>query len=129
MKDDCTTNSHHLTYTFLLRKVGRMYSLNLGVKGLKTLLLGVWVIETKQELSIVCSHCSHLLFLVQSVSYDVLLFDYQLVIRAHLFKLSGFQEELQGTKQTGVALNANFCVYCIMHKIYSSCVQNHGSDA
>ena len=34
MKDDYTTNSHYLTYTFLFRKVGRMYSLNLGVKGL-----------------------------------------------------------------------------------------------
>ena len=30
-----TTNSHYLTYTFLFRKVGRMYVLNLGVKGLK----------------------------------------------------------------------------------------------
>ena len=34
MKDDCTTNSHCLTYTFLSRKVVRMYFLNLGVKGL-----------------------------------------------------------------------------------------------
>ena len=32
MKDDFTTNSHYLIYTFLLRKVGRMYFLNLGVK-------------------------------------------------------------------------------------------------
>ena len=35
MKDDYTTNSHYLTYTFLFGKVGRMYFLNLGVKGLK----------------------------------------------------------------------------------------------
>ena len=35
MKDDFTTNSHYLIYTFLFRKVGRMYFLNLGVKGLK----------------------------------------------------------------------------------------------
>ena len=35
MKDDYTTSSHYLTYTFLFRKVGRMYFLNLGVKGLK----------------------------------------------------------------------------------------------
>ena len=34
MKDDFTTNSHYLIYTFLFRKVGRMYFLNLGVKGL-----------------------------------------------------------------------------------------------
>ena len=31
MKDDCTTNSHYLTYTFFFRKVGAM---NLGVEGL-----------------------------------------------------------------------------------------------
>ena len=35
MKDDYTTNSHYLTHTFLFRKVGRMYFLNLGAKGLK----------------------------------------------------------------------------------------------
>ena len=29
MKDDFTTNSHYLIYTFLFRKVGRMYFLNL----------------------------------------------------------------------------------------------------
>ena len=34
MKDDYTTNSHYLTYTFLFKRVGRMYILNLGVKGL-----------------------------------------------------------------------------------------------
>ena len=34
MKDDFTANSHYLIYTFLFRKVGRMYFLNLGVKGL-----------------------------------------------------------------------------------------------
>ena len=34
MKDDFTTNSHYLIYTFLFRKVGRMYFVNLGVKGL-----------------------------------------------------------------------------------------------
>ena len=35
MKDDYTTNSHYLSYTFLFnRKVGKMYFLNLGVKGL-----------------------------------------------------------------------------------------------
>ena len=33
MKDDYTTNSHYLTYTFLYM-VGRTHSLNLGVKGL-----------------------------------------------------------------------------------------------
>ena len=33
MKDDFTTKSHYLIYTFLFRKVGRMYFLNLGVKG------------------------------------------------------------------------------------------------
>ena len=35
MKDDYTTNSHYRTHTFLFRKVGRMYFLTLGVKGLK----------------------------------------------------------------------------------------------
>ena len=35
MKDDYTTNSHYpLTYTFISWKVGRVYFLNLGVKGL-----------------------------------------------------------------------------------------------
>ena len=34
MKDDYTTNSHYLTYTFLFRKVERTYSFNLWVKGL-----------------------------------------------------------------------------------------------
>ena len=33
MKDDYTTNSRYLTYTFLSRKVGRVYFLNLGMKG------------------------------------------------------------------------------------------------
>ena len=33
MKDDYTTN-YYLIYTFLLKKVGRMYFWNLGVKGL-----------------------------------------------------------------------------------------------
>ena len=36
MKDDYTIDSHYLTYTFLFRKVGRMYILNLGVKGVKS---------------------------------------------------------------------------------------------
>ena len=35
MRDDYTTNSHYLTYTFLFRKVGRMYILNVEVKGYK----------------------------------------------------------------------------------------------
>ena len=35
MRDDNTTNSHYLTHTFLLRKLWRMYFLNLGVKGLR----------------------------------------------------------------------------------------------
>ena len=34
MEDDYTTNPYYLTYTFLFIKVGRMYFLNLGVKGL-----------------------------------------------------------------------------------------------
>ena len=34
MKDDYTTNSHYLTITFLFRRAGEMYILNLGVKGL-----------------------------------------------------------------------------------------------
>ena len=34
LKNDYTTNSHYLTYTFLFKKDGRMYFLNLGVKGL-----------------------------------------------------------------------------------------------
>ena len=33
MKDDYTTNSQYITYTFSFRKVGRMYFLSLGVKG------------------------------------------------------------------------------------------------
>ena len=32
MKDDYNTNSHYLTYTFIFRTVGRMYSLNLGLR-------------------------------------------------------------------------------------------------
>ena len=34
MKDDFNTNSHYLTYAFSLQKVGRMYFLSSGVKGL-----------------------------------------------------------------------------------------------
>ena len=34
MKDDFNTNSHYLTYAFSLLKVGRMYFLSSGVKGL-----------------------------------------------------------------------------------------------
>ena len=34
MKDDHTNDSHYLTYTSFFRKVGGMYSLSLGVKGL-----------------------------------------------------------------------------------------------
>ena len=34
MKDDYATNSHYVTYTFLFKKVGRMWFLNLGVKRL-----------------------------------------------------------------------------------------------
>ena len=37
MKDDYTTNPHCLTNTFLFRKVGRMYFLNLGVKELMSI--------------------------------------------------------------------------------------------
>ena len=33
LKDDNATNSHYLTYTFSLWKVGRMYFLNLGLNG------------------------------------------------------------------------------------------------
>ena len=35
MKDDHTTNSHYITYTFSLLDVGRMPFLSLGVKGLR----------------------------------------------------------------------------------------------
>ena len=37
------TNSHYLTYTFLIKKVGRMYVWNLGVKGLKTFQWYLWL--------------------------------------------------------------------------------------
>ena len=40
MKDDYTTNSHYLIYTFSVQKVGRMYFSNLGVEGLGTELPG-----------------------------------------------------------------------------------------
>ena len=36
MKDDYTSNSHYLTCTFLFREVGRMFFLNLRMKGLKS---------------------------------------------------------------------------------------------
>ena len=35
LPDDYTTNFHYITYTFLFWRFGRMYFLNLGVKGLK----------------------------------------------------------------------------------------------
>ena len=35
MKDDYTTNSRYITYTFSLLEVGRMHVLSLGVKGLR----------------------------------------------------------------------------------------------
>ena len=42
MKDDYANSSHYLTYKFLLKRLRRMYFMNLGVKGLKhfTTLLG-----------------------------------------------------------------------------------------
>ena len=49
MKDDYTTNSHYLTYTFLFRKVGRMYFLNLGVKGLKSKRQGPQIPESESH--------------------------------------------------------------------------------
>ena len=35
MRDDFTSNSYYLTYTFLLKRLGRMYFSNLGVKGFR----------------------------------------------------------------------------------------------
>ena len=35
MEDYHTTNSHYITYTFLLKRLGECTFLNLGVKGLK----------------------------------------------------------------------------------------------
>ena len=37
MKDDYTTNTHYLAYTFLFKRLGECTLLNLGVKGLKKL--------------------------------------------------------------------------------------------
>ena len=34
LKDEYTTNSHYCTYAFLFKRLGEMYFLNLGVKGL-----------------------------------------------------------------------------------------------
>ena len=34
MKDDYSTNSHYLTYTLFYRRLGELFFLNLGVKGL-----------------------------------------------------------------------------------------------
>ena len=51
MKNDCTTNSHYLTYTFLFRKVGRMYFLNLGEKGVINLIFSEpWTIGYASKL-------------------------------------------------------------------------------
>ena len=36
MKDDYTTNSQYLAYTFVLKSLGEFTYLNLGVKGLMT---------------------------------------------------------------------------------------------
>ena len=49
MKDDFTTNSHYLIYTFLFRKVGRMYFLNLGVKGLNVRVKGLSFTLSKER--------------------------------------------------------------------------------
>ena len=58
MKDDYTTNSHYLTYTFLFRKVGRMYFLILGVKGL---------IEPS-DVNTLCEQHKYRLFVLQCAS-------------------------------------------------------------
>ena len=56
MKDDYNTNSHYLTYTFLFRKVGRMYFLNLGVKGLKGDKIKINIIQTLMSISNMAEH-------------------------------------------------------------------------
>ena len=70
MKDDYTTNSHYLTYAFILRKVGRMYFLNLGVKRLSKVVsvqvlgsLSKPIRRRQLELLILCSFLSWLKFL------------------------------------------------------------------
>ena len=55
MKDDFTTNSHSLAHAFLFRKVGRMYFLNLGVKGLSD------ACEVRQDSHPVKSHGTSLI--------------------------------------------------------------------
>ena len=49
MEDDYTTNSHYLTYTILFRKVGRMYLLSLGVKGLINSIMVVKQLEERDN--------------------------------------------------------------------------------
>ena len=55
--DDYAKNSHFLTYTFLFRKVGRMYFLNLGVNGLKLVvgISGSLLVDLSTELDILAT--------------------------------------------------------------------------
>lgn len=43
--------------------------------------------------------CIYLLFSVQGIFYDILLFNNQLIICTHLFQLGGFQEKLTNKKK------------------------------
>ena len=49
MEDDYTTNTHYLTYTFLLKKVGRMYFWNLEVKGLRWMIYFLFQIFAEDQ--------------------------------------------------------------------------------
>ena len=43
--------------------------------------------------------CIYLLFSVQGIFYDILLFNNQLIICTHLLQLGGFQEKLTNKKK------------------------------
>ena len=55
--------------------------------------------------------CIYLLFSVQGIFYDILLFNNQLIICTHLLQLGGFQEKLTNKKKKIVEYWAtNLCL-------------------
>ena len=69
MKDDFTTNSHYLIYTFLFRKVGRMYFVNLGVKGLR-MAMGLCVVRCWSVIMLVITKSQESDLLITSMITD-----------------------------------------------------------
>ena len=120
MKDDCTTNSHYLTYTFLFRKVVRMYFLNLGVKGL------THVMPHLTALSLAHSACSNMTTNPQSRSlmHLILLCSLQLIECCNSFMHNANKLIHDATCQCEIT-EIGATQEAILH---SSAVESHKSD-